>query len=101
MRELRAKKPSTLKRRNPSDIHKLQKRRARDSNPQPVSRHLISSQAANHSLTLPAEHPIKYELSPGGKISAGCSSRSCAGLSDFAEGAVRVKRIALRLPVKG
>jgi len=28
------------------------KRRARDSNPQPVSRHLISSQAANHSLTL-------------------------------------------------
>ena len=30
-------------------------RRARDSNPQPVSRHLISSQAANHSLTLPAD----------------------------------------------
>jgi hypothetical protein len=30
----------------------LEKRRARDSNPQPVSRHLISSQAANHSLTL-------------------------------------------------
>jgi hypothetical protein len=33
----------------------LLKRRARDSNPQPVSRHLISSQAANHSLTLPAD----------------------------------------------
>jgi Phage integrase family len=30
------------------------KRRARDSNPQPVSRHLISSQAADHSLTLRA-----------------------------------------------
>ena len=29
-----------------------QKRRARDSNPQPVARHLISSQAANHSRTL-------------------------------------------------
>ena len=28
------------------------KRRARDSNPQPVARHLISSQAANHSRTL-------------------------------------------------
>jgi hypothetical protein len=28
------------------------KRRARDSNPQPVSRHHISSVAANHSLTL-------------------------------------------------
>ena len=28
------------------------KRRARDSNPQPVTRHLISSQAANHSRTL-------------------------------------------------
>jgi hypothetical protein len=28
------------------------KRRARDSNPQPVSRHLISSQTASHSLTL-------------------------------------------------
>src|SRR5690606_24744233 len=27
-------------------------RRAWDSNPQPVSRHLISSQAAHHSLTL-------------------------------------------------
>ena len=32
----------------------LRKRRARDSNPQPVSRHLISSQAASHSLTLRA-----------------------------------------------
>src|SRR5687768_12092102 len=29
-----------------------QKRRARDSNPQPVSRHHISSVAASHSLTL-------------------------------------------------
>ncbi len=28
------------------------KRRARGSNPQPVARHLISNQAANHSLTL-------------------------------------------------
>jgi hypothetical protein len=46
----------------------LLKRRARDSNPQPVSRHLISSQAANHSLTLPVEHPIKYEPPLGGKI---------------------------------
>ena len=31
---------------------KKQKRRARDSNPQPASRHLISSQAANRSRTL-------------------------------------------------
>ena len=30
----------------------LSKRRARESNPQPVARHLISSQAANHSRTL-------------------------------------------------
>src|SRR5262245_55291814 len=30
----------------------VRERRARDSNPQPVSRHLISSQAASHSLTL-------------------------------------------------
>jgi hypothetical protein len=35
----------------------LEKRRARDSNPQPVSRHLISSQAANHSLTLLGSDP--------------------------------------------
>ena len=32
--------------------HQFSERRARDSNPQPVSRHLISSQAASHSLTL-------------------------------------------------
>jgi hypothetical protein len=31
------------------------KRRAWESNPQPVSRHLISSQAASHSLTLLSE----------------------------------------------
>ena len=31
-----------------------ERRRARDSNPQPVSRHLISSEAASHSLTLRA-----------------------------------------------
>jgi hypothetical protein len=35
----------------PSRI-RYKKRRARDSNPQPVSRHLISSQAAHHSHTL-------------------------------------------------
>ena len=32
------------------------KRRARDSNPQPVSRHLISNQAASHSRTLRPVH---------------------------------------------
>ena len=32
------------------------KRRARESNPQPVTRHLISSQAANHSRTLRMEY---------------------------------------------
>ena len=39
----------------PGDILRavlLLQRRARDSNPQPVSRHLISSQTASHSLTL-------------------------------------------------
>jgi hypothetical protein len=30
----------------------LLKRRARESNPQPVARQLISNQSANHSLTL-------------------------------------------------
>ena len=39
----------------PFSNNHLHKRRARDSNPQPVSRHLISSQAASHSLTLPAD----------------------------------------------
>ena len=38
----------------------LHQRRARDSNPQLLSEHLISSQAANHSLTLRAA-PIKSE----------------------------------------
>src|SRR6478672_5315270 len=41
-------------------------RRARDSNPQPVSRHLISSQAASHSLTL-QEAPIKSEKTAADK----------------------------------
>jgi hypothetical protein len=35
-----------------NDCHSPSERRARDSNPQPVARHLISSQTANHSLTL-------------------------------------------------
>jgi site-specific recombinase XerD len=35
-----------------SDGNEAEKRRARGSNPQPVSRHHISSVAANHSLTL-------------------------------------------------
>ncbi len=47
-----------------SGLHKsllrndLQERRAWDSNPQPVSRHLISSEAASHSLTLRLNSPI-------------------------------------------
>src|SRR3954468_4420306 len=44
----------------------FQKRRARDSNPQLLSEHLISSQAANHSLTLRAA-PIKSEKVPTDK----------------------------------
>ena len=39
-------------RREQECINTPLKRRARESNPQPVTRHLISSQAANHSRTL-------------------------------------------------
>lgn len=46
------KRAPPTKRRNPLLSKHFLKRRARDSNPQPVARHLISSQAANHSLTL-------------------------------------------------
>jgi integrase len=45
------------------DVRDHAKRRARDSNPQPVTRHLISSQAANHSRTLlEAFRNITYPL---------------------------------------
>ena len=60
---------SPMTNEKPVQKHGFHERRARDSNPQPVSRHLISSQAANHSLTLRVEHPIKYEPSLRGKIS--------------------------------
>ena len=40
---------------------KRSKRRARDSNPQPLSGHLISSQTASRSLTL---HPRVYPMEP-------------------------------------
>gem|GEM_PF-6060573 len=36
----------------------MPKRRARESNPQPVSRHLISNEAASHSLTLQTAAPV-------------------------------------------
>ncbi len=39
--------------------HLENKRRARDSNPQPISRHLISSQTASRSLTL---HSPSYRI---------------------------------------
>ena len=41
------------------------KRRARDSNPQPLSGHLISSQTASRSLTL---HPRVYPMEPTAAI---------------------------------
>ena len=48
-------KPVTVQRvthRNATQCNEMQKRRAWDSNPQPVARHLNSNQAASHSLTL-------------------------------------------------
>ena len=68
----------------------LHERRARDSNPQPVSRHLISSQAANHSLTLRGRAPIKYEPQPGGKVS-GLIDLVGRRRSDLSDGAVGTK----------
>ena len=44
------------------DVRDDTKRRARDSNPQPVARHLISSQAANRSRTLRDRRPTTNNL---------------------------------------
>ena len=46
------KRPPPNHRRKPLNVKALRKRRARDSNPQPLSGHHISSVAASHSLTL-------------------------------------------------
>ena len=48
----RQKRPPPTYRRKPLKVKALYERRARESNPQPLARHLISSQAANHSRTL-------------------------------------------------
>ena len=48
-------------------------RRARDSNPQPVARHLISSQAANHSHTLRG----RSRLLPNLMATATCFKDAC------------------------
>lgn len=48
---------STLRESAPQDATPCRERRTRDSNPQPVTRQLISSQPANHSLILRASLP--------------------------------------------
>ena len=56
-------------------------RRARESNPQPVSRHLISNEAASHSLTLPT---ILFYSKPPHRASRG--SRTAILLTCLAKG---------------
>ena len=55
-----------------------QKRRARDSNPQPVSRHHISSVAASHSLTLPYTNQSQFRADRFGR-QEGMPRRALAG----------------------
>ncbi len=53
--------------RNPLQTKDLHMRRARDSNPQRLAPHLISSQAANHSRTLRARTHSLESLPPSDK----------------------------------
>ena len=52
LRGAQAKRLRSSDRRKPLMFFNLRKRRARDSNPQPLAGHLISNQAASHSRTL-------------------------------------------------
>jgi hypothetical protein len=62
----------------------LSQRRARGSNPQPVSRHDISSVAASHSLTLQCQRRIRHlsPIEPNCRISV-CYQMQIGSLTDF------------------
>ena len=47
------------------------RRRARDSNPQPLTGHFISNEAASHSLTLHDERVIRSETNTAPSVSGG------------------------------
>ena len=58
-RDRKRKSESNLEQDAALSCDVVQERRAWDSNPQPVTRHLNSNQAASHSLTLRAETPTE------------------------------------------
>ena len=89
-----------MEHRKPFSNNHLHQRRARDSNPQPVSRHLISSQAANHSLTLRGSStPLNTNLRLAARLAEG-SIYFDDRLDDSSKGAVGAKHAGVRLPVK-